>query len=82
MSKQSFSVTDWEPQWYPRKAEGNPEDSYHVEGLESAIYNAAEDLLAAEDYHRLVHVRDQINGLLDHYHEVKRLERFHERDRS
>ena len=82
MSKLSFSMTDFEPKWFPERAEGKPEDAYHRERLEGDAYNAFEDMLAHKDYKRAIHARNQINRMLDHYLEVKRCEKFHERDRS
>ena len=82
MSKLSFSVTDFEPEWFPERAQGRPEDAYHRERLEGDAYNAFEDMLVNDDYQRAVHAKNQINRMLDHYLEVKRQEKFHSEDQS
>ena len=81
MSKQSFSMTDFEAEWFPREDEGNVW-GHLAERLESDRYNALEDLLANGDYRRAVHIKNQIDRMLDHYLEVKRCEKFHSQDKS
>lgn len=82
MSKLSFSVTGFEPQWFPAKAEGRPEDAYFLERHEADAYNAFEDMLCNDDYQRAVHTKNQIDRMLDHYLESKRLDKFHSQDKS